>query len=312
MGRLGSILIIFVLAMLIIVGYKYVEKVTGGAVKAETAKICFDSDGGKDFYAKGAVRVEGFNWSDVCADRPDMVPMRKNKVGDVIEYYCKEDGTYDTEAYTCPNRCAGGACVPVMDKVLLLDTVETTDLAIRPCSDFDNGKNYDMKGKISGSVIDPDTAEDECWLMGGKMMLAERYCFSKERGAVEYYDCSEEGKGCTDGACSALQPVTESKDWKGMYTVLSDKVLTKEPGCTFGGEGNFYPISQGYVNIPSGLTPTEAGFKGYVGRTVVEQCDLDSMNIKLEFYCDAHGYAHLARVKCDDACMLGACEYRGR
>jgi len=165
---------------------------------------------------------------------------------------------------------------------------------------------------LSGSTIDPKTAEDECVLMGGKSVVAERYCYSKERGAFEYYDCAKEGKACDNGACIVLQPVIESSSLKWAYAVLNDNVMTNEPGCTYGGEGNFLPTTQGYVNIAAGLTPAQDSYRGYVGKTITEYCDKDDITIKWELYCDSHGYAHMAKVKCENVCQLGACDMRER
>lgn len=305
MSRISYVFIVLIMIfMVVLLGYEYRDIVTGKAVKSE----CSDSDNGKDFYLKGIATKGSDSSEDFCAARLNAVPGRTNKVGDLIEFYCKEDGTYDSVAYTCPNNCLNGACILLIDETLLLEPVIATDAVLRPCTDSDGGKAYESKGKIEGSAINKNTAEDECMLMGGKPILAERYCYSAERGAVEYYDCSKKGKGCEDGACAALEPVKESKDLSWMYSVLSDKVITKEPGCSYGGQGNYGPLAAGYVNIPAGLTPTEEGYKLFIGNLMKEYCDAKDPKIKWEFYCDSHGYAHIAKVKCYDMCSNGACE----
>lgn len=310
MDKTGYVLAVIALAVLLVfISYNYSEKITGGAVNAADVK-CVDTDNGNDFFLKADVSVGDISKSDFCAVMPDEIAKRKNKIGDVIEYYCKDDKTYDVVAHTCPKGCKDGACIMPTDDVMLLDTIATTDRTLTPCTDSDGGRVYASKGKLYGSVIDPKTAEDECVLFGGKSAVAERYCYSKERGAFEYHDCTKEKKTCENGACVALPPVVESSSLKWAYTVLNDNVITKEPGCTYGGEGNFLPTTQGYVNIASGLTPAQDSYRLYIGKTMMEYCDKDDMTVKWEFYCDSHGYAHIAKIRCDDVCQLGACDMK--
>lgn len=307
MGRMGPILIVFVIVLLVVfVGYNYSEKITGKAVETNAEEGCVDSDDGKDYYLQGTITpLRGIN-IDYCAQRNSMIP--GNKVDDLIEHYCDE-GVASVMAYTCPKGCKDGACiVPLDDYVLLLDPIETDNETFVPCTDSDNGKKYSVKGTISGSTIDPDTAQDECILMGGKSVVAETYCYNDDLGAVKYYDCYDKRKTCDNGICVALEPVTESKDLRHHYTVISDDVLTKEPGCSFGGRGNYHPWAEGYVKIPAGLTPTKDSYSQYIGRITMETCDKDDLFTKLEFYCDSHGYAHLTKLKCENGCQLGACE----
>lgn len=312
MSKIGSILAIIALAAIIIlVGYGYRENITGGAIKAVSAKKCFDGDGGKDFYLKGEVTLGSDIKTDFCAARPNAIAFRSNHPGDLIEYYCKNDSGYDSIAHACPNGCKDGACNPTLDDVELLEPIAESDAVFNPCADSDNGKIHSIKGRVSGSTINPKTAQDGCVLMGGKNVLAERYCFSKDTGAIEYYDCSKEGKSCERGMCVAMDPVAESTDLKWLYSVVEDKVITKEPGCSYGGVGNYKPIAPGYVNIGSGLSATEEAYRLFIGRTMNEYCDENDNLMKWEFYCDSHGYAHIVKVRCDRGCQAGACKIKG-
>jgi hypothetical protein len=93
---------------------------------ADGACVCPDTDGGKNYYARGIIDGNT-DWIDYCIDPSDL-----------NEYYCASlvsDGdAVGQQVIHCPYGCENGACV---------------------CSDSDGGRNYDVKG-IMG------TNEDYC------------------------------------------------------------------------------------------------------------------------------------------------------
>ncbi|MFH1365513.1 MAG: thermonuclease family protein [archaeon] len=64
---------------------------------------CIDSDGGKDYYAKGYIDLgDGEKWWDECYDEqnPDYLG----------EYYCNSQGLVDSVNYKCPYGCNDRKC----------------------------------------------------------------------------------------------------------------------------------------------------------------------------------------------------------
>ena len=62
---------------------------------------CTDSDGGIDYNIKGTARKGGYTAEDYCFTTNPKV---------VWEYYCTEDGTIESEMYTCATICSDGRC----------------------------------------------------------------------------------------------------------------------------------------------------------------------------------------------------------
>ncbi len=186
---------------------------------------CTDTDGGRDYAAKGEVTSSSplpnspLN-IDYCSD------------GTLIEYYCEgvaapaggggtdirmawgshaaDAGYVDAiwkEDYVCPGRCFEGACVEAcptvaeptcsqgtsLKKVLdsngctAFECVPTTTL----CADTDGGREYTSRGTVT---YDGRTFADRC---DSDTALREYYC---DGGIMrpETYTCPG---GCKDGAC---------------------------------------------------------------------------------------------------------------
>lgn len=76
--------------------------------KSGEARTCIDSDGGKDYYAKGTTSwsfgSQWWNSTDYCMGTYLNEPSDKR----VAEHYCPGGAV---EYYECPNSCAYGACV---------------------------------------------------------------------------------------------------------------------------------------------------------------------------------------------------------
>ncbi len=68
---------------------------------------CEDSDGGKDYYAKGLVKS---CVGDSCTQASD-VCSQDSAGKELIEEYCGDDGLIYSAGYRCPNGCKDGACI---------------------------------------------------------------------------------------------------------------------------------------------------------------------------------------------------------
>jgi len=158
-----------------------------GFVLAEDA--CTDSDGGIDYYTKGD--FSGFD-SDLNPLESYETCMEGGQI--IVEQYCGEDGTIQTEDYNCSEEgmlCYEGACVNTEDA----------------CTDSDGGIDYYTKGHLSNYYM---KSEDSCDVNGN--FLHELYC--KEDGSfdVSEHSCLNEGKVCVGGACVDNDTTTEGDD----------------------------------------------------------------------------------------------------
>lgn len=104
---------------------------------------CTDSDGGKDYNAKGNVvassPTSSIDVTDLCSD--------SNKV---VEYFCNPDKTQSGETYTCPNGCSNGACVSGTTNVSNA-TTSTTSSTTTPTSTTTIASSSGGGGGSSGS-----------------------------------------------------------------------------------------------------------------------------------------------------------------
>jgi len=62
---------------------------------------CTDSDGGKNYFERGILRIPGNTNQDSCLDDGERL----------FEYFCPEEDEQGSEIYTCPNGCDDGACI---------------------------------------------------------------------------------------------------------------------------------------------------------------------------------------------------------
>ncbi len=73
---------------------------------------CTDSDGGKDYYTKGAVsglnEAEVLGEEDYCTDQSGLYYLESEYLR---EYSCEDYLNYVYEDYNCPNGCSDGACL---------------------------------------------------------------------------------------------------------------------------------------------------------------------------------------------------------
>ena len=119
MNKRGSIAVVIlgIVAVIAIIGlilmFAGKGSVTGNAPL--TTGSCFDSDGGKNYYARGALGVGIYSVEDTCLHFPDRfypAPGNLVKKGPYLsEGYCLTENKTAFEVYTCPNGCADGACI---------------------------------------------------------------------------------------------------------------------------------------------------------------------------------------------------------
>lgn len=200
---------------------------------------CTDTDDGRDYGMKGEVTSS--------SPLPNSPANRDSCSGEktLFEYYCEgvpapaggggtdirmawgshaaDAGYVDAiwvEQYTCPGRCADGACVEGCPEAAVpscregtspkkvLDSSGCTSYECAPvgtagCTDSDGGKDYFRKGEvtlISGeNVHDIQDYCDAAVSDGVSKTLHEFYCAGSIAVGEEGYACPE---GCKDGACA--------------------------------------------------------------------------------------------------------------
>lgn len=151
---------------------------------------CQDSDGGINYETAGQLYdpVTKTQKSDYCLD--DLT---------LREAYCQNNaGTY--QDYQCPFLCRDGACVTPT------------------CSDSDGGKEYYVKGTITGYMAFDEPNYDRC----NGTILQEVYCY-ENLGYTESYTCQGI---CIDGACMDITPPSIAITYPGDDNRITDKFLT--------------------------------------------------------------------------------------
>lgn len=152
-----------------------------GRCTAAAAKVCDDSDGGKDIFTAGSVLVEGNVYDDRCGD-----------VTTVVEFFC-EGNIYSLEELPCPAdyACMDGEC------------------SFAPCNDSDDGITLDEKGTVTSKR---ENNTDKCLQNG---TLREFFC---DKGSIssKLVECPP-AQHCVDGAC-ALYQCHDSDDGKDTET----------------------------------------------------------------------------------------------
>jgi len=107
-----------------------VEDRSDGRFRIIKPVTCTDSDGGKNYYEKGTVTVDGTSYTDYCLD--------ENRL---IEYYCSNNQMrFDT--YACPYGCENGACKKVQPKI--------TVVSPNGGEEWEIGKTYEIRWESQG------------------------------------------------------------------------------------------------------------------------------------------------------------------
>ncbi|MBW2978085.1 hypothetical protein KY331_04535 [Candidatus Woesearchaeota archaeon] len=165
---------------------------SNGACLEEPSVQCTDSDGGKNYYKQGIVEINlpGLHGTseDFCEGN-----------GDLIEFMCPSDknsGQADFDFYHCPYGCKNGACLEAPEEEIT-------------CTDSDGGKNYFVKGEVTGysnqppelftfvdCCVDSEDPTGKCVSIGDTVV--ERYCEDGYWNSFVYKECPY---GCKNGAC---------------------------------------------------------------------------------------------------------------
>ncbi len=114
---------------------------------------CTDSDGGKNYYEKGTVTVDGTSYTDYCVNNYTLK-----------EYFCTEITTSGLggaaeEIYQCPYGCRNGACLRESELPdLIITSVEYTPSSPTPNDTLEfrvTVKNIgeDIESLVSGGII---------------------------------------------------------------------------------------------------------------------------------------------------------------
>lgn len=80
---------------------------------------CTDSDGGKNEFVKGTVRIGKVVIDDICSDKLTGAS-KDNCDGEhcyVNEFFCVGDNDYTFKQIFCPNGCKNGACIEKLDEI---------------------------------------------------------------------------------------------------------------------------------------------------------------------------------------------------
>ncbi|MBU0472214.1 MAG: hypothetical protein KKF65_06300 [Nanoarchaeota archaeon] len=131
--------------------------------------ICYDSDGGLNYYVGGTTLTYNNSFSDVCAGNTELK-----------EGYC-QDGKLEIEYYKCPVGCNGRTCMGTPN-----------------CKETDEGKDFYNKGYLSANcnnLGECGTYDDFCFT--DNTTLREFYC----DGEIKRETVIECPYGCDDGAC---------------------------------------------------------------------------------------------------------------
>jgi len=157
---------------------------------------CIDRDGGQNYYIKGS--ITGFN-----SDYPESLKAVDTcyNSNTLKEHFCGKlngiiDGSIETINVNCANGCSDGAC-------------------IADCTDTDNGRNYYVKGEITGELVSgPGSPSADMCL--NEIKLRELFCNSNSKGEPRLYECPN---GCNDGACRCDIIDTLAEGKSKTYTV---------------------------------------------------------------------------------------------
>ena len=151
---------------------------------------CTDSDGGRDFFIQGT--TTGIDPNNQNNERTETDSCSSDTR--IIEYECEQNGEIMWNGYACPlNKpiCQNGACI----------SNETQS----NCTDSDGGIDYYVKGTTMSPA---GPYEDHCLesmppsnVVEQGPILREHYCNPSSGFSYEYYNCTQEGKVCQNGAC---------------------------------------------------------------------------------------------------------------
>jgi len=173
--------------------------------------VCFDSDGGENYFVNGTTAGKSIKRSDFCtltgAENLGSSPILK-------EHYCL-GGNVQGTAFECPNGCVNGACLPE----------GSTEPGV--CEDTDGGANKYVKGNtMYTSSFYADLKIDYC---EGSIVYEYR-CVNNLVSSADPMVCAN---GCSDGACvgSGCTENWQCNNWGSCINNKELRVCTDLNSC---------------------------------------------------------------------------------
>ncbi|MGV8169410.1 MAG: hypothetical protein ACP5N3_05120, partial [Candidatus Nanoarchaeia archaeon] len=186
------------------------QSCAGGVCPAGQNPACSDTDGGKNYSARGTVTAAGYTYSmnDSCAD-----------ANTLREWYCDSSNLPKSEVHDCPYTCTAGAC---------------SGGSSATCSDTDGGGNQQQYrfGKAVGinSLGVPFNERDQCVV--GTNKVSEKYCNGAQVSTLTI-SCPT-GKACLYGICLGNSPDcidSDNSQNANVYGVVSKGDTAQQDTC---------------------------------------------------------------------------------
>ncbi len=237
---------------------------TPTATAIPTPVVCYDSDGGKNYYTAGETCAGGECKDDQCtikvsSDTHNHVTSCSGDDCYLFEFACS-GSTFWADIYNCPNGCLDGACIGAPAPTPTATAIPTPVV----CYDSDGGRSYYEKGTAKGvntegtdfcgvrtvpeysGPIRVDSCEKMGWKSGKQCTLYEWSCESGpefgDNHAVRWeYECTY---GCEDGSCISAPTMPENK--APVAVVMPDKTYAYDGDfITLDGFSSYDP--DGYI-----------------------------------------------------------------
>jgi hypothetical protein len=242
---------------------------------------CADSDAdekhpdGKNYFVEG--KFPGSYQYDTCYQNS----------GYLKEFFCKLDGTMDSENYVCPNKC-------LMGTGICIQTVSPT------CLDQDSGMvtAADQNGDINYA------SSIEYTISTGEKKTAADYCNAEAGSSSTYF-----GKTGVEMTCTNNEPTSKS------FTCATDRICYKGgcmPKCRiveedFNADGVAdKKTGAEYLVETSITTEGSATITNYKWETVKDGCVVENNQAKINTYSCEGIKLKTESVSCPDGCAAGS------
>jgi len=164
---------------------KATEITTNGTNQTNVTNMCFDSDGGLNYYQYGYVSI-GSNLNASCLD--------SCYGSNLSECYCTDSGNANKKIYYCPYGCSNGACL------------QQSNQTANTCFDTDGGKNYTIAGSVYGiNNNNYYNYSDSCI---GSTRVLEWYCSGTDPLSINI-SCGY-GYTCSVNRCVKTSPTNKT------------------------------------------------------------------------------------------------------
>lgn len=179
---------------------------------SDTSRLCSDTDGGLNEFARGMITESCNNRSKNNTDYCD-----EDGVG-LNEYSCNNKSKIVVKKISCGEGCFNGACKKN-------ETNEIEEDAKPECTDSDGGVEYSAKGSVTGKFNNTlgVTKEDYCDA-NEENILFEFSCDENGEIVANDYICDEK---CEDGKCNNMESTLFGEGEMDGCTNLSAMVKSK-------------------------------------------------------------------------------------